>query len=83
MLRNRVLTEVGMIDIERQNETASSLILAGLIACLFDVLVLFFLPSAVRQGHHLQFLVIMTVLLVVGSALMVCGFVMRRKCAKF
>ncbi len=68
-----------MIDAQAQNEKASGLILAGWMACLFDALVLFFLPAAVRLGHQVTFLVIMGVLLAVGLGLFVLGYSIRRR----
>jgi len=67
-----------MIDAQEQNEKASGLILAGWMACLFDALVLFFLPGAVRLGYQVTFLVIMGALLVVGAALVLSGYAIRR-----
>ena len=48
------------------------------MACLFNALILFFLPSAVRQGNHPSFVVAMGVLVVIGFALMIAGYVIRR-----
>ena len=71
-----------MIDVEQQRETAASLIMAGWMACLFDALVLFFLPAAVRLGYQVTFLVIMGALLAAGLVLIVSGYSIRRKTLK-
>jgi hypothetical protein len=71
-----------MIDVEQQRETAASLIMAGWMACLFDALVLFFLPAAVRLGYQVTFLVIMGALLAAGFVLIVSGYSIRRKSLK-
>ena len=68
-----------MIDVEDVREKGSALIVAGWVACLFNALVLFFLPSAVRQGNHVTFLVVISVLVVIGFALMISGYVIRRR----
>lgn len=67
-----------MIDVQEQSEKASALILAGWVACLFNAVILFFLPSAVRTGHHVTFLAVMSVLVVIGLALIVAGYAIRR-----
>jgi hypothetical protein len=41
-------------------------------------LILFFLPTAVRQGNHASFLAVMSVLVVIGFALIIAGYVIRR-----
>ena len=67
-----------MIDVEDVREKGSALIVAGWVACLFNALVLFFLPTAVRQGNHTSFLVVMSVLVVIGFALIIAGYAIRR-----
>lgn len=67
-----------MIDVEDVREKGSALIVAGWVACLFNALILFFLPTAVRQGNHVSFVVVMSVLVVIGFALMIAGYVVRR-----
>lgn len=66
-----------MIDVEDVREKGSALIVVGWMACLFNALILFFLPTAVRQGNHGSFLVVMSVLVVIGFALMIAGYVIR------
>ena len=68
-----------MIDVEDMREKGSALIVAGWMACLFNALILFFLPTAVRQGNHVTFLVVMSVLVVIGFALIITGFLIRRR----
>ncbi|HZU43028.1 MAG TPA: hypothetical protein VE994_10180 [Terriglobales bacterium] len=67
-----------MIDVEEVREKGSALIVAGWVACLFNALILFFLPTAVRQGNHASFLVVMSVLVVIGFALVIAGYVIRK-----
>jgi hypothetical protein len=67
-----------MIDVEDVREKGSALIVAGWVTCLFNALILFFLPTAVRQGNHASFLAAMSVLVVVGLALIIAGYVIRR-----
>ena len=55
-----------MIDVEDVREKGSALIVAGWVACLFNALILFFLPTAMRQGNHVSFVVVMSVLVVIG-----------------
>jgi len=71
-----------MLDVEDMREKASALMVAGWVTCLFNALLLFFLPSAVRLGHHVSFLVVMSVLLAFGFGLMISGYIVRRKCAR-
>lgn len=71
-----------MIDVQDEREKASALIVAGWVACLFNALVLFFLPAAVRLGHHGRFLAVMSVLVVIGLVLIISGYVIRRNCAR-
>ena len=71
-----------MIDVEDVREKGSALIVAGWVACLFNALILFFLPTAVRQGNHVSFVVVMSALVAIGFALMIAGYAVRRKCAR-
>ncbi len=70
-----------MIDVQERNEKASALIVAGWVACLFNALIFFFLPSALRTGHHLAVLAVMSVLVVVGLVLIVAGYAIRGRSA--
>ncbi len=70
-----------MIDVQDQREKASALIVAGWVACLFNAVILFFVPAAARTGHHTTFLAVMSVLVVIGLVLIVAGYVLRRKSA--
>ncbi len=67
-----------MINVEDVREKGSALIVAGWVACLFNALILFFLPTAVRQGNHVPFVVVMSVLVVIGFGMMISGYVIRR-----
>ena len=67
-----------MIDVDDVREKGSALIVAGWMACLFNALILFFLPTAVRQGNHVSFMVVMSILVLTGFALMIAGYVIRK-----
>jgi len=67
-----------MVDAEEKRETGGSLMFAGLAVWVAGLLVLFFLPAAVRIGYQGRFAAILAGLGVLGAALMTRGWWMRR-----
>jgi phosphatidylserine synthase len=63
---------------EQRRETGTSLMFIGLAICVAGLLVLFFLPAAVRFGQQATFDRIIAVLGVIGVLLIVRGWWMRR-----
>jgi uncharacterized membrane protein YqjE len=72
------MKEAGMVDAEEKRETGGSLMFAGLAVWVTGLLVVFFLPAAVRIGYQGNFAKILAVLGVLGAALMAGGWWMRR-----
>jgi high-affinity Fe2+/Pb2+ permease len=68
-----------MADAEQKRETGTSLMFIGLAVWVADLLVVFFLPSAMKLGRQVLFISIIAVLAALGLILMVCGYAMRRK----
>jgi uncharacterized membrane protein YqjE len=67
-----------MADAEEKRETGGSLMFAGLAIWVAGLLVLFYLPAAVRIGHQGRFEMILAGLGVLGAVLMARGWWMRR-----
>ena len=68
-----------MSDAEDRQETGASLMFAGLAVWVAGLLVLFFLPAAMRIGHGGRFATILILALgAMGAALMGGGWWMRR-----
>ncbi len=68
-----------MADSTEKRETGVSLMFIGLAVWVADLLVVFFLPGAIRSGQHAMFVSIITVLAVAGLALMITGYGLRGK----
>jgi len=68
-----------MVDAEEKRETGGSLMFIGLAIWVAALLVVFFLPAAVRIGYQGSFTKILAVLGVLGAALMSFGWWMRRE----
>ena len=68
-----------MVDAEEKREAGASLMFAGLAVWVAGLLVLFFLPAAVRIGQQGRFAVILAGLGVIGVVLMARGWCMRRE----
>jgi len=68
-----------MVNAEDKRETGGSLMFAGLAVWVAGLLVLFFLPAAVRIGSQGKFTAILAGLGVVGAILMTRGWCMRRE----
>jgi len=68
-----------MVNAEEKRETGGGLMFAGLAVWVVGLLVLFFLPSAVRIGYQGRFTTILVVLGVLGAVLMAGGWWMRRE----
>jgi len=66
-------------DSEQAAEKSSSLVVIGWMFLLFDALLVFFLPAAVRRGHPAGFEIAVAVLGVLGVVLLITGFRGRRK----
>ena len=71
-----------MVDAEEKRETGGSLMFAGLAIWVAGLLVLFYLPAAVRIGHQGRFAAILVGLGALGAFLMVRGWYMRRGSAE-
>jgi len=67
-----------MADEEQKRETGTSLMFIGLALLVADLLVMFFLPSAVRLGRQGTFLGIMAALFVLAVILIGGGWRKRR-----
>jgi uncharacterized membrane protein len=68
-----------MADIEEKRELGSSLMFIGLALWVADLLVVFYLPAAMKLGRHGMFIAIIAVLAVMGLILMMTGYGLRRK----
>ena len=66
-----------MADTEERQETGGSLMFAGLAVWVAGLLVLFYMPSAVRIGHQGRFGLILAGIGALGAALMARGWWMR------
>jgi hypothetical protein len=64
---------------EEAREKSSSLVVVGWMVVLFDALVVFFLPAAIRRGHPAGFEGIAVALAVVGLLLIIAGYRGRRQ----
>jgi phosphatidylserine synthase len=68
-----------MSNAEERREAGASLMFAGLAVWVAALLVLFFLPAAMKIGHEGRFATILIMALgVMGAALMGGGWRMRR-----
>ena len=67
-----------MADVELRRETGASLMFVGLALLVADMLVVFFLPSAIKLGRQAMFLSIMAVLFVSAIILIASGWWKRR-----
>jgi uncharacterized membrane protein len=67
-----------MAEMLEKYDTGSSLLFIGLAVLVADLLVVFFLPSAFKVGRHGLFISIIGVLALLGLALMIIGFNLRR-----
>ena len=67
-----------MADAEEKQETGGSLMFSGLAVWVAGLLVLFYLPAGIRQGHQGVFAAILAVLGVLGAVLMGRGWAMRQ-----
>ena len=75
---NSVINEqVNMTVIEERQETGLSLMLAGLVVWVVDLLVVFFLPSGIKLGRQGTFLSIIIAMAVVGLSLLIVGYKAR------
>jgi len=67
-----------MPDTEEKREMGGGLMFAGLAVWVAGLLVLFYLPAAVRIGHQGRFAAILVGLAVLGAVLIARGWWMRR-----
>jgi positive regulator of sigma E activity len=67
-----------MANLEVRRETGTSMMFLGLMVWVADLLVLFFLPAAVKQGRQELFSSIMIILFLLGTYLTVTGYLQRR-----
>jgi hypothetical protein len=71
--------EAGMSDAGDRREAGGSLMFAGLAVWVVGLLVLFFLPAAMRIGHEGRFATVLILGLgAMGAALILGGWWMRR-----
>ncbi|MBZ5719127.1 MAG: hypothetical protein LAO03_01995 [Acidobacteriia bacterium] len=68
-----------MVDAEDKRERGTSLMFIGLALWVADLLVIFYLPSAVKLGRHGMFLGIIATLAALGVIAMVAGYQKRRQ----
>jgi hypothetical protein len=68
-----------MANAEIRRETGASLMFIGLAVWVVDLLVLFFLPAAMKLGRQGSFTSILTVLFALGFCLIVFGYTARGK----
>ena len=61
-----------------KRETGTSLMFVGLALWVSDLLVIFFLPAGLKLGNYTSFLAIVAALALLGLALMVKGYEMRK-----
>jgi hypothetical protein len=61
-----------------RRETGTSLMFIGMALWICDLLVIFFLPAAVRLGNYTSFLAVVAALALFGLALIVKGYEMRK-----
>ena len=66
-----------MADAEEKRESGAGLMFIGLAIWVVDLLVVFFLPSAMRLGRHEMFISIIVALFLLGLILMISGYVKR------
>jgi len=66
-----------MANVEVRRETGASLMFIGLAIWVVDLLVLFFLPAAMKLGRQGTFTGILTTLFVLGLCLIVFGYIQR------
>jgi hypothetical protein len=71
--------EATMADGEQKRESGAGLMFVGLAIWVADLLVIFFLPSAIRMGRSTGFILIVVGLFVLGLLLMIGGYVKRRR----
>jgi hypothetical protein len=68
-----------MADVEGKREAGATLMFVGLSVLVVDLLVVFFLPAALRASRHTAFLGIVIALAFLGVALITKGRGMRGK----
>jgi uncharacterized membrane protein len=61
-----------------KHETGTTLMFAGLAVWIASLLVVFFLPAALKIGYHTTFVVVIAVLVVLGIVMMASGYGIRR-----
>ena len=66
-----------MADLAKQ-ESATAWMFIGLALCVVDLLVIFFLPAAIKLGNQRIFAGIILVLAVMGLGLMAGGYFRRK-----
>jgi len=66
-----------MADADNKREAGASLMFVGLSVVVVDLLVVFFLPAAVKVGRHTMYFGIVAALALVGLALITKGYGMR------
>jgi NADH:ubiquinone oxidoreductase subunit 3 (subunit A) len=71
--------EATMADGEQKRESGAGLMFVGLAIWVVDLLVIFFLPSAIRMGRSTGFVLIVVVLFLLGLILMIAGYMKRRR----
>ena len=67
-----------MGQVRDRRETGTSLMFIATALWVSDLLVIFFLPAAVKLGKYTSFLAVVMALALLGLALFVKGYMMRR-----
>jgi hypothetical protein len=75
--REATPAEVSMPELADKTETGSSFMFIGLALWVAGLLVVFFLPAAIKIGRHGVFLCIISLLALGGIAFMVRGLHLR------
>lgn len=66
-----------MTDTADKRETGLSLMFIGLAVWAADLLVVFYLPAALKIGQHTLFVSIITIMAIAGLVLMITGYGLR------
>ena len=66
-----------MSELADKTETGSTLMIIGLALWVTALLVVFFLPAAIKVGHHGTFAWLLSILVLAGIALMARGLRLR------
>lgn len=68
-----------IVSTEEKREIGTSLMFTGLAVWVVDLLVMFFLPAAMKLGRYTTFIGLIAALAVLGLILVVAGYKTRGK----